>query len=696
MPPVAPPLRESLKIGKLVQQGELSYVVKEPDKQAYYHFSEAQYEAICLFDGVRDLQQVTDIFNQKSALYEFDLEGIGQLFDTCREFALLKRSKQEQNAALLEKIKEDRKKKRLQGEGSLLFLRFQLVDPNDFFNKIINRIRFLWHPLAIKLQFCFLVIAALIVLFQGDRFLLDFNRVYLQNQQGAYGLFGIWLIALGAIAVHECGHGLTCKYFGGDVHEMGFLLLAFQPCLYCNVNDAWLFESKWQKIYVALAGVWVELLLAGASAFIWLFVDVGNIIGYIAYVLLTIGTTTSLLINLNPLLKFDGYYILTDLLEMPNLRQNSIAWFSWTLKSKILLMDEEAPFSPSPSQRRVYLIYGALVTLYMIAILSFLAIIGYGFVSQHFGFIANIAFIYLTFYLVKKITNSWGETLLTWAKRVFLQSKKRQNITLIGVIMCLLIVIFWKPAIQLNSDGQVQGKNQIIYAPQNAFIDYVGYNAKRALVNSPGQDFIRLTSPDLSLAKNQLLNEHHMLSMQLQEAANNFDRGLGRRLIIEQSLLDEKIQVLDKQNQSLTIVQPEGDWMVEGLPPQSQQGRYYAKGDEIVTLISTRVRFMDVIVDQRDVHFVSVGDKGKIRFSGVAPHIYQAIVTQISPVAKLEGIEQSLLVRMEILLNDKDGASIKTIPMGLSGEVVIFGQSMALWRHGLHAIRKVLRADLWL
>ena len=689
---IVPPLREEIKASKLVQQGELSYVIKEPDSQAYYQFSDAQYDLICLFDGNRDLQSLMETFNHQSRLYEFDLEGVKQLYETCREYQLLTRNKSEKNAALLEKIKDQRKKKFLQSQGSLLFLRFQLVDPNDYFDSVIDKIRFLWHPKAIKLQLLFMFIAAVVVLLQADRFLLDFNRVYLQSQQGVLGYLSIWLIALGAIAVHECGHGLTCKYFGGNVHEMGFLLLAFQPCLYCNVNDAWLFENKWQKIYVALAGVWVEMLLAAISAFIWLVVDVANPIGFIAFVLLTIGTATSLLVNLNPLLKFDGYYILTDVLEIPNLRQNAIAWFSWTLKTKALRMEEEAPFSPSARERRIYFIYGALVTAYMIAILSFLAIIGYGFVSQQFGFFANLAFIYLVFYLVKKITNSWGETMNNWTKRVFWSTKQRRLCTQVGGAVFILALIFWQPKIRIHSNGQVEASSYIVHAPQSGFISYVGYDATRTMLNYPEHAFLVLSSPELLVAKTELENTQQLLKMTQQEAAINFNTAKSRRLLIEQSLLGQKMQLAREQGDSLSIHAPPGNWFVEGLPPQSVLGRYYASGDEIVTLVSAKQRFIDVVVDQRDVYYIELGNQALVRFAGVAATNYNATITMISPMAKLDGIEQGLMVRMAI----KHTEPAILPPLGLSGQIIIFGQSIPLWRHIHHSIRKILRADLWL
>lgn len=689
---VPPPLREDLKVGKLVQQGELSFVIKEPDKQEYFHFQAAQYEFMLMFDGSNDLKRLVERFNRDSELYEYDVEDAVELYESCREFQLLTRTKSEQNAALLEKIREERKKKLLQGQGSILFLRFQLVDPNKFFDKIIDKIRFLWHPQAVKLQAIFLVCALIAVLFQGERFADDFNRVYLQAHQNSYGILSIWVIALCAIAIHECGHGLTCKYYGGEVHEMGFLLLAFQPCLYCNVNDAWLFENKWQKIYVALAGVWVELLLAGISAFVWIVVDVANPIGFIAFVLLTIGTATSLMVNLNPLLKFDGYYILTDMLEIQNLRQNAIAWFSYSLKTKVLRIEEEAPLAPSRRERRVYLIYGGLVTVYMVSILSFIALLGYGMVSAQFGFLANLAFIYLVYLLVVKITGSWRDTLLKWTKDIFWGTPVRQKITVVAAIGFVLLLIFWQPKIRIHSYGVVEAPTHIVYAPESGFVSHIGYDHQRNVVAESGQPFVILTSPELNQAQDELQGSQNMLQMQQQEASAEQERATGRRLLIERSLLDKKLQALAVQSASLEISGPEGDWVVEGMPRQSVLGRYFVSGTPIVTLVDQQRRFIDVIVDQRDVYLLKVGDSGRIRFVGVGPAIYNATIELIAPMAKLEGIEQSLVVRMGI----EQMPGLQIPPTGLSGEIMIFGESMSLWRHILHPIRKILRADLWL
>ncbi len=131
----------------------------------------------------------------------------------------------------------------------------------------------------------------------------------------------IWLAIVMALTkvFHEFGHGLACKKFGGQCHEMGVMLLVLTPCLYANVSDSWLLPSKWKRAFIAAAGMYVELVLASVAVFVWWFSQPG-MINQLALNIVFISSVSTILFNANPLLRYDGYYILSDLLEIPNLR----------------------------------------------------------------------------------------------------------------------------------------------------------------------------------------------------------------------------------------------------------------------------------------------------------------------------------------------------------------------------------------
>ncbi|HMC63514.1 MAG TPA: site-2 protease family protein [Gemmataceae bacterium] len=136
-------------------------------------------------------------------------------------------------------------------------------------------------------------------------------------------VFYLW-IALGVVKViHEFGHGLSCKAFGGEVHEMGALFLCLSPCLYCNVSDAWSMPSKWRRIIISFAGIYVELIIAAIATFVWWYSPAGTFTNEMSLSLMVVCSVSTVVFNANPLMRFDGYYILADWLEIPNLRDQS-------------------------------------------------------------------------------------------------------------------------------------------------------------------------------------------------------------------------------------------------------------------------------------------------------------------------------------------------------------------------------------
>src|SRR5262249_39432179 len=157
----------------------------------------------------------------------------------------------------------------------------------------------------------------------------------------------VWLTLLLIGILHECAHGLTCKHHGGEVHEIGFLLLFLMPCFYCNVSDAWLFREKSKRLGVTLAGGYFELFLWALAVFAWRLTLPGTLVNDLAFVVLSVcGIQT--LFNFNPLLKLDGYYLVSDWLEIPNLHQRALDCFKGRLRS---LLWGAPPLTPTPLPR---------------------------------------------------------------------------------------------------------------------------------------------------------------------------------------------------------------------------------------------------------------------------------------------------------------------------------------------------------
>ena len=146
--------------------------------------------------------------------------------------------------------------------------------------------------------------------------------------------------------LHEFGHGLSCKKFGGECHEMGAMLLVFTPCLYCNVSDSWMLPNKWQRVFIGAAGMYVELILASIATFLWWFSEDG-MFHFLCLSVMFICSVSTVVFNGNPLLRFDGYYIIMDILEIPNLRQKASEILKrWFQKNCLGLELQDNPFLP--------------------------------------------------------------------------------------------------------------------------------------------------------------------------------------------------------------------------------------------------------------------------------------------------------------------------------------------------------------
>jgi putative peptide zinc metalloprotease protein len=159
--------------------------------------------------------------------------------------------------------------------------------------------------------------------------------------------------------LHEFAHGLTCKHFGGKVHEMGFMLIYFQPAFYCNISDAWLFPKKSRRLWVTAAGAYFELFVWSVATLVWTVVEPGTWVSGLALIVMATSAIKQFF-NLNPLIKLDGYYLLSDLLDVPNLRQRALAYLGRGVKRLVGAVEPLVSMEASRRERVIFVAYGVM------------------------------------------------------------------------------------------------------------------------------------------------------------------------------------------------------------------------------------------------------------------------------------------------------------------------------------------------
>jgi putative peptide zinc metalloprotease protein len=337
-----PKLRHDLIVSRQVMAGEIYFVVKDPVRGTYFRLREAERFITEQFDGETSLETV-----QRRAEEEF---GAMLSMETLRGFVLnLDRT------GFLETGRERSSRKR-RVQGSLLYLRFPAFDPDRLFTRLTQKVWFFHTSYFVTFSAALIFAAIGITITHWSEVSQDLDRLY---QLSAIPL--IMLTIFLVVAAHEFAHGLTCKHFGGEVHEVGFMLIYFQPALYCNVSDAWLFPQKSRRLWVGFAGPFFELFLWAIATFLWLITNVETLINFLALIVMT-SSGLKTLFNFNPLIKLDGYYLLSDYLEMPNLRRRAFRYIGDGIKRLSGLAVEETE-PPTSRERRIYLVYGLIATV---------------------------------------------------------------------------------------------------------------------------------------------------------------------------------------------------------------------------------------------------------------------------------------------------------------------------------------------
>jgi multidrug resistance efflux pump len=278
--------------------------------------------------------------------------------------------------------------------GSVLYRRFEAFDPDHLLTLLDAKTRFLFTRQFVIFSLVCLAAAISLIAIHGDDMRTDMLRL-IRPSTAAVGWFVIFAIAV----IHEFAHGLTCKHFGGRVREMGFMLLFFLPALYCNVSDAWLFPEKSKRLWVGFAGAYSDLLVWAFAVFAWRITAPETALNYVALVIIAL-TGIRILVNLNPLIKLDGYYLLGDYLEIPNLRDKAFAY----LQNRIRRhpgSGKDRTNTVGSRERRVYVTYGISAALFTVLLLGYVLSLFSGFLIQRLQGTGFIILVLLTLYVFR-------------------------------------------------------------------------------------------------------------------------------------------------------------------------------------------------------------------------------------------------------------------------------------------------------
>lgn len=310
-------LRPGVTVRRQYFRGERWIVLEDPFSNQFFRLRPEAYDFVARLRPDRTVQEVwqecLDRFPDTAPGQGSVIQLLSQLY-----FAnLLQYDLAADSAQLFERFKKRRQREIRSRFLNIMFMRFPLLDPDRLLVRTLPVIGKLISPIG--------AVIWLVTVGWALKLVADHFPTLWEESQGILAPTNLFLLYIGLVilkTLHEFGHAFFCRKFGGEVHVMGIMLMIFTPIPYMDATSSWRFRSRWKRMLVGGAGMIVEIFVAAIATFIWAGTGQG-IIHSLAYNIMFIASVSTLIFNLNPLLRFDGYYILSDLLEIPNLTQRA-------------------------------------------------------------------------------------------------------------------------------------------------------------------------------------------------------------------------------------------------------------------------------------------------------------------------------------------------------------------------------------
>jgi putative peptide zinc metalloprotease protein len=354
-------LRADLVVQPQFYEGMTHYVIKDPLALKYFRFKIEEYFLLQQFDGKQTLQEVKKAFERKYRPQTISIEDLTRFVAQLHEAGIILIDSGEQAKVLIRRRKKNRMRKVWSFLANILFIKIPIIDPEKLLNGMYPYFRWIFTRTFITLSSLTMLVALGLVGSQWKTFydkLPDFQSFFTW-----WTIFYFWICLAVVKIIHEFGHGLTAKHYGGEVHEMGILFLVLTPALYCDVTDSWLLPNKWKRIWISAAGIYVECFLASIATFVWWYSTPG-LVNSLAMATMFICSVNTIMFNANPLLRYDGYYVMADWLEIPNLRIKSTQFFAYLIQEKVLGLEIPVQSYMPRSRRMLFVTYAIASYVY--------------------------------------------------------------------------------------------------------------------------------------------------------------------------------------------------------------------------------------------------------------------------------------------------------------------------------------------
>ncbi len=694
-----PKFRPDLRTGAQTVLGEKSYVVNVPETNSYNRYGATEYELLTLCDGTRTASDVAAAWNELHPDNQLGEAQVMEFLDSV-EPGIWEQTIGEKNLAVLERIRDERKSRL--DQSSMLYLTFKAWDPNRTLAKLDPYLGWMFTPGFVIFSVLLFIASGYLLAGDWARVESDTAALYTFAGKTAYDIWIFWILLLALGGIHEFGHGLTCKHFGGEVHQMGFMLIYFTPAFYTDTTDSLLCERASRRQWVLFAGIWIELVVCGICIIIWRFTVPGQFINDLAYKAMLLSGIQGTLLNLNPLIKADGYYALSEFLHVDNLREDSFAFLRSFFRKYVLREDVELA-GAARRLRRIYFIFGMTAIVYS-ALLTVLAVV---FVKNvcvakfgNWGYVLTLGVIY--FFARKGLRKAVPQVRAWWREKreAYMAWKLTRAQGLSGLAVALLLLVPPVPT-RVASDFVLQpGRDAHVRAGSPGTVGQVFVRQGDHV--REGQVLARIENPGVEANAASLAQQLALVNSNLRVGQGRADREMTATALAEQARLQEEWQVAQGKVNGLEIRAPIAG--IVSTPVIDQKvGEYLSSGDEFCEVVDRSTLKARILVHDWELEDVRTGERAQLKVVPYPFRTYSGNVERILPAAtkdrpvaqpqQLSRLGQDLTNYFAVVLEfpNPDGS----LSEGMTGTAKISGKSHPLAWQAARGAWRWIRSQVW-
>ena len=588
---LAPRLRSHAKLHRHQYRGQTWYVLHDRSNERFHRFSPAAFSFIGLMDGRRLVQEIWDLSCTRLGDNGPTQPEVVQLLSQLHAADVLQCDIPPDTAELLDRYDKQQRRKWQRRLMNFFAWQFPLLDPERFLQQFALLVRpfFSWWGAAL---WCVIVLPAVFI---GAAHWSDLTSNLIDRVTTPQNLLLLWFLFPLIKALHEFGHAFAVKVFGGEVHEMGIMLLVLSPVPYVDASASSAFPGKWRRVVVGAAGMIVELVLAAIAVYVWVSVEPGSV-RTVAYNTILIAGISTVMFNANPLLRFDGYYILADFLEIPNLRQRANTYLGYLCERYLFGRDDAQVPHATSGERAWFVTYAVSSFFYRLVVVA--AILLY--LTDQL-FVLGVLFAAMTACTWFVLPLGKGFKYLFTSPRIRRVRGRAVAVSMALTAVVLMLLALLPVPFRTRAEGVVWIPDEaIVRAEVDGFVEQVV--ATPGSTVQPGdllvlcQDVVVET--DVKVLEDQLREIKARIREQMVD-----DLVKAKMLEEEQWYIEERLARARERHSELVIRSKAGGTFVlskaDDLP-----GRFVKRGDVLAHVVDLGTITVRTIVDQNDIDLI--------------------------------------------------------------------------------------------